>query len=1505
MLAFHLLASVLSLNVIESVVTFYFLGKVAQWWLRGLMAAAGNFAAWLDLPPPWPDEVIYHRYPRHHRKFGVYYKARRHDVIMFGICTTLLWMVASCETLFLTPIHPLDFAVDTPGWAPTTPPTGSTSTAFASVSPDFVSAFIDDWDPSSIVHILQFGRVLHTREEYFSHNHSYFTVLETPTCFNTGADCDIITIVDSGASVCVTPHRSDFVTYQSSSMKLKDLSHTNSVDGEGYVQWKLTTESGKIVNVRLPAVHISHAKVRLLSPQVLLTHFKGHLFQTSEDVTITLGDGTIFKAKYCPRSNLPILPSPSHNTYACFWSSAFDYSPVNSTTACTSLLQPDNTNLTAAQKAVLLWHYRLSHAAIRWVQLLMRDRAWLRSADPSYSLHKGPFLPSIERGPSCDITPLKCASCLHAKSHRNSSGVTPTTPFHLGISQDFHDRMSTNKCILKRGHLNPGDCVSADHYLSTYPGRLYTTFGREKQGYTCGTIFVDHASGCVFNYCQYSTDSTATLASKHHLESIALEDNIHIKHYHTDNGTFASDAFKSACALAHQKISFSGVGAHHQNGVAERNIKTIAQWARANLLHASSHWPKHVTIKYWPQAVDYAVWVFNRMPTLESGASPLELWSRMRSTTNELSRAHVFGCPVYVLDPALQDGGSIPKWAPRSRLGMFLGFSPVHSSLVPLVLNIATGRITPQYHVVFDDRFETVPSLPALASENETWKHILKTFERDCFLDVTPDELGVRPRDPLRSDWSQPDHPIDLPPPPSSRIPTTPMVTPTTMPPHLPAVPEGDTSTSEGVAFSEGATASEGAPSSLSSDHAWPAEDSTTTEPTIQPTSDAGSSSSSASSSTDPILLHPSGRPARHVGTYKQGPANIRRYPIDGEHYELTYLLTNSEHQPSPSAANHGFRTPIPQSIPKSQLLDNMFYQNCWDTSNPYTDFASYMVMECTPSSTPLIQEIRDPRILHTHALRNKKKAKEDVLTYNEAMSSTFQEEFYHAMREEIHTLANVFQCWELVPREPGMKVLRSTWNFRVKRFPDGSVKKFKAQFCACGNEQLEGIDYFETWAPVAQWSTIRTVMILALKLGWCSAQCDITAAFIHSTLPSNEVIYVHQPRGFNTNPNHVLRLNKTLYGLCQSPRHFFTYLTERLVKQGLTQSSLDPCLFLAPDLMVIVYVDDLLVYANTNEVIDKFVCNMQTEEVALRREGTAEGYLGVDIRRDNSSVHLTQSGLTKRIITALGLDDKHSTPCATPAEAAPLPKDDGGDPASGMINYASVVGMLLYLCGHSRPDISFAVHQCARYTFAPTRRHEKALVHIGRYLLGTQDKGLILTPSHDLKIDCYPDADFAGLWNHDSPDDPHCVRSRTGYVITLSDCPVLWVSKLQSAIALSTMEAEYIALSQACKDLFPIMDLLSELSDMLTLPADPSPHLHIHIHEDNVGALTLGKLEPRRMTPRSKHYALRYHWFREHIGPRNIELVKIATADQIGDIFTKGLGVVAFQRLRKKLMGW
>jgi hypothetical protein len=177
------------------------------------------------------------------------------------------------------------------------------------------------------------------------------------------------------------------------------------------------------------------------------------------------------------------------------------------------------------------------------------------------------------------------------------------------------------------------------------------------------------------------------------------------------------------------------------------------------------------------------------------------------------------------------------------------------------------------------------------------------------------------------------------------------------------------------------------------------------------------------------------------------------------------------------------------------------------------------------------------------------------------------------------------------------------------------------------------------------------------------------------------------------------------------------------------------------------------------------------------------------------------------------------------------------------------------------------------------------------------------MRPSRHIHVDCYPDADFAGLYNQEDAQDPHCVCSRTGYVICVANCPVIWKSKLHTEIALSTMEAEYVALSTSCKDLFHLLDLIRELASACGLPVKKNTNLHVKVHGDNVGALTLGRLEPRRMTPRSKHYTIKYHLFRERLGPRNIDLVKIDTKEQLGNMFTKGLSPVLFHHLRLTLM--
>jgi hypothetical protein len=260
----------------------------------------------------------------------------------------------------------------------------------------------------------------------------------------------------------------------------------------------------------------------------------------------------------------------------------------------------------------------------------------------------------------------------------------------------------------------------------------------------------------------------------------------------------------------------------------------------------------------------------------------------------------------------------------------------------------------------------------------------------------------------------------------------------------------------------------------------------------------------------------------------------------------------------------------------------------------------------------------------------------------------------------------------------------------------------------------------------------------------------------------------------------------------------------------------------MSTSLIVIIYVDNILIYGQRNKDITKLIKQLQKEEVALHCEGTAEGYLGNDIQWNGSQLTLLQQGLTKRIIKALGLDSKFSTPTDTPVGTAALGKDVDGKEASGSINYASVIGMLLYL-GHSRPDISFATHQCAQYTHSPKQSHEDGIKRIGRYLKGTLNKGLILTPSCSLKIDCYPDADFAGLWMRDDKQDPHCVWSCTDCIICLANCPALWKRKLQTEIALSIMEAEYVALCMSCRDLFPIIDVTKILCSIFNLDMQAS----------------------------------------------------------------------------------
>jgi hypothetical protein len=203
-----------------------------------------------------------------------------------------------------------------------------------------------------------------------------------------------------------------------------------------------------------------------------------------------------------------------------------------------------------------------------------------------------------------------------------------------------------------------------------------------------------------------------------------------------------------------------------------------------------------------------------------------------------------------------------------------------------------------------------------------------------------------------------------------------------------------------------------------------------------------------------------------------------------------------------------------------------------------------------------------------------------------------------------------------------------------------------------------------------------------------------------------------------------------------------------------------------------------------------------------------------------------------------------------------PLGSDLNGETFKEDWEYASVVGMLMFLANNTRPDISFATHQVARFTHNPKSSHGTAVKRIVRYLKGTPQQGIIMSPTNDFSINCYVDADFAGLYGYEDDQDPVSVRSRTGYVLFIANCPLLWVSKLQTEVAASTMESEYVALSQAMRDLIPMRRLTKKLCDEIFGENRYKATMYSSVFEDNQAALQLARAP--RMTPRTKHYGIK-----------------------------------------------
>ena len=263
------------------------------------------------------------------------------------------------------------------------------------------------------------------------------------------------------------------------------------------------------------------------------------------------------------------------------------------------------------------------------------------------------------------------------------------------------------------------------------------------------------------------------------------------------------------------------------------------------------------------------------------------------------------------------------------------------------------------------------------------------------------------------------------------------------------------------------------------------------------------------------------------------------------------------------------------------------------------------------------------------------------------------------------------------------------------------------------------------------------------------------------------------------------------------------------------------------------------------------------------------------------------------------------SNPKSTPTVTTTLlHKDADGPDMNSEFHYRRVIGKLNFLEKSTRLDISVSIHQCARFSESPKRSHAEAIKHIGRYLLATRDKGLVIQPNNDWHFDCWVDSDFAGNWcQADAHTDPMTSKSRSGWVVWFAGAPITWASKMQTVTTMSTTEVEYIALSTSLREVIPLMGLLKEAREQGLGVGNLPPRIHCTIFEDNIRALELTRLP--KIRPRTKHINQSYHHFREHVERKDIIIEATSREHQIADILNKPLAEPAFSRHCKAIMGW
>jgi len=475
---------------------------------------------------------------------------------------------------------------------------------------------------------------------------------------------------------------------------------------------------------------------------------------------------------------------------------------------------------------------------------------------------------------------------------------------------------------------------------------------------------------------------------------------------------------------------------------------------------------------------------------------------------------------------------------------------------------------------------------------------------------------------------------------------------------------------------------------------------------------------------------------------------------------------------------------------------------------------------------------------------------------------------------------------WELVDRPSNANVVGVRWVYDVKVDEFGVVQRYKARLVAQGFSQKEGIDYNETFAPTMHVKTARMLLAIAARDKVRVRQYDVSTAFLHADLA--ETVYVRQPEGHvvKGNEKKVYRLKKAMYGLKNAPKAYSDHFMGILAQLGFTQSKKDECLWFFKKGKSYVYylfhVDDIMVVSNNDGMRELFLNELQ-KRLKIRDEGDISMFLAMKIeRKDDGSYTMSQSHYIERMAEKFNVNDNEKcveTPTVYGSmlngDMCPATSDEKIDAAK--LPYQSLVGGLIYVA-KTRPDVSFAISDVARFMSCWGAKHFKAALRILMYLYHTRDKCIHIKPDkNDFLLSAFSDANWCDPRDGgDVVDDKY--KPQYGFVVFVSGVPVAWTSRRMQSRARSSMESEYYAADETCKEVLFWRDMLDEIGCTQTKPT--------HIYEDNKACIAYSK--NNTCHARTKHIDNRAYILRDHVRDGMIELLHVDTNSQLADMMTK-----------------